>query len=103
LTFQAVCRAGDKVTGICKNHKNPVNFNGIWDNHPGNVTAEGLQIIKQGDLGSTDCGHKFTADGGSTGVLAYGLKLQRVGDPVTVQDAGNGGTSITGSPGVVSN
>jgi len=96
MTFKAICRTGDIVTGVCFNHRRHRGFTGTWDPHAGNVEANSLQVIREGDLGSTNCGHKFKANGGSDNVIANGLKLQRVGDTVTVIGGGNG-VSITGS------
>ena len=97
-----VCRTGDLVTGTCYNHHDPVNFTGTWDPKPTDVTANNLGVICKGDLGTTDCGHKFIADGSSiTDVIANGLTLQLVGDTVTVIGGGNG-ISIIGSSNVTS-
>lgn len=101
--FSNVCRIGDIVTGTCNNHSSPRSFTGVWVTCSGDVTADGLGIIRRGDIGNTDCGHTFTADGGSTGVDANGLQLQRVGDTVTVEAAGATGISITGASDVTSN
>lgn len=97
-----LCRTGDLVTGTCNNHSNPVNFTGTWDPKSTLVTANNLGVICKGDLGTTDCGHKFFANGSNiTDVIANGLPLQRVGDTVTVIGGGNG-VSITGSSNVTS-
>jgi uncharacterized Zn-binding protein involved in type VI secretion len=97
-----ICRTGDTVTGTCYNHDDPVSFTGTWDPKFGQVTANNLGVICKGDMGSTDCGHKFIADGStSPEVIANGLPLQRVGDTVTVIGGGNG-ISVSGSPNVTS-
>ena len=98
----AVCRTGDVVTGVCYNHSSPVNFTGTWDVNTSQVSANSLDVICKGYLGSTNCGHKFIADGNvSLNVIANSLPLQLVGDTVTVIGGGNG-ISITGSENVTS-
>ena len=100
--MSGVCRVGDIVTGTCLNHHDPVSFTGTWDTNTTNVNADSISVIRQGDLGSTDCGHKFAANGSSSSnVQANNFRLQRVGDSVTVIGGGSG-TSITGSSNVTS-
>jgi len=102
MAFLAICRTGDIVTGTCYNHSRPRAFTGVWDIGAADVTANTLSIIREGDTGTTDCGHTFIADGGSTDVAANGIKLQRVGDSVTVIGGGTG-ISVSGAPDVTSN
>lgn len=107
MAYYSVCRSGDQVTGTCNNHAHPRSFIGTWDNiQPSSTqsTSNGLIMIRQGDVGTTDCGHQFVADGHfDNTVISDGKKLQLVGDTVTVLGPDGGtGVSITGSNNVIS-
>ncbi len=95
---KGICRVGDTVTGTCQASASghPRTFTGTWTTGSGVVTSEGKGVIRQNDTGMTDCGHVFKANGGSSAYSADGLKLQMVGDPVTVVLGGTG-VSVTGS------
>jgi len=102
--FSHICRVTDQVTGVCEADApgHPRAFVGTWNTGSIDCTANGLGLIRQGDTGTTDCGHPFIANGGSIDVVSNGLLIQRVGDPVTLP-LGGYGNSITGSPDVTSN
>ena len=104
MTQQAVCRTGDIVEGTCRLHSRARFFTGTWDANGSIVDVNFLDIIKRGDPGTTDCGHKFYAVGGSATVTSNGLSIQRVGDEVWIEnDPSKGtGTSISGSPNTIS-
>jgi hypothetical protein len=102
VTLKAVCRVGDSVTGTCTvpTGGHPRAFTGTWTTCavPGIFSVLGIDIIRVGDIGITDCGHQFTATTGSTNVASGdGKALHRVGDSVTVT-LGGSGASTTGSP-----
>lgn len=100
----AVCRTGDRVEGTCRLHRRERFFTGTWDSNGSNVDVNNLDIIKKGDPGTADCGHKFYAVGGSITVFSNGFSVQRVGDEVWIEnDPSNGtGVSISGSPNTIS-
>lgn len=95
-----VARVNDIVNGTCKvtapNH--PREFTGVWQAGSDICSADGLGIIRVGDIGITDCNHHFVAVSGSDVSTADGLAIHRVGDAVTIQESGGGeGITITGS------
>lgn len=96
--MKQICRIGDQVTGTCRFPRNdhPRAFTGTWDVGSGIVTCDGIGVVRQNDTGTTDCGHTFKADGGVDVLSADGLKIQRVGDTVTLLQGGEG-VSVTGS------
>lgn len=95
---EPVCRVGDCVVGTCEanapNH--PRDFTGVWMTGSDVVIADGIQVIRVGDTGVTDCGHTFVAVTGSDIANDQGIALHRVGDIVHVIEGGVG-VSVTGS------
>jgi uncharacterized Zn-binding protein involved in type VI secretion len=102
--FSGCCRVGDIVTGICNANASghPRNFTGTWINGASDVTADGIGMVRVGDIGITDCGHTFQAISGSLDVITDGLGQVRVGDPVIVIQGGLGIT-VSGASDVTSN
>ena len=101
---QSVARVGDHVEGFCDGpgHELHHPFIGTWTTGSGVSTADGMQIVRVGDRGVTDCGHHIIAEGGSTIVTDQGIGLHRVGDSVIVEEGGTG-TTTTGSGTFTSN
>lgn len=95
---KGICRVGDSVTGTCKVGApgHPRSFTGTWKTGSGVVKCDGIAVVRENDTGLTDCGHTFKALGGTGTYTADGLKIQRVGDAVTVIGGGDG-VSATGS------
>jgi uncharacterized Zn-binding protein involved in type VI secretion len=93
-----VCRVGDCVTGVCEasapNH--PHDFVGVWTTGSDKVIADGIGVIRIGDIGVTDCDHTFIAVEGSEVSNEDGVGIVRVGDIVLVIEGGVG-VCITGS------
>lgn len=98
------CRIGDIVTGRCDADApdHPRDFTGTWTTGSPNVTANGLPVVRVGDLGITDCGHNFQAVAGSGNVQTNDLQQVRVGDPVIVLEGG-AGIAVSGSENVTVN
>jgi uncharacterized Zn-binding protein involved in type VI secretion len=95
---KGICRIGDSVTGTCRVSApgHPRTFTGTWNTGSGVVECDGIGVVRENDTGTTDCGHTFKALGGVDTLSGDGLKMQRVGDAVTVVGGGDG-VSITGS------
>jgi len=91
-----VCRVGDVVTGVCPGHPIPVPFSGTWGSGSVVCTADGLGIIRVGDVGSASCGHSIMAVSGSSIVTADGIGVVRIGDAV-ITSGGGSGTCASGS------
>jgi uncharacterized Zn-binding protein involved in type VI secretion len=102
--FSGCCRVGDIVTGVCNASASghPRNFTGFWTTGASDVTADGIGMIRVGDLGITDCGHTFQAVAGSSDVQTNNLGQVRIGDPVIVIQGGSG-TAVSGASDVTSN
>lgn len=103
MAEKGVCRIGDHCSGICRagGGDHPRAFTGTWLTGSSNCTADGIGIVREGDLGITDCGHQITAAGGSSNSTADSKKIHRIGDPVTTAGGGTG-TSTSGSTTVLS-
>lgn len=101
--YSNCCRIGDIVTGRCTADApdHPRDFTGTWTTGSSNVTANGIPVVRIGDIGITDCGHTFQAVAAGVNVYTNGLGQVRVGDPVVVIEGG-AGISVTGSPNVIS-
>lgn len=103
MTLRPVCRVGDHATGTCRaidGIDHPRQFLGTWVQGSGNVTADGIDVIREGDTGITDCNppHHMVATGHGGEGQANGKYLHRVGDAVVITDPGGGeGVSTTGS------
>ncbi|MNK27663.1 hypothetical protein D3C87_460250 [compost metagenome] len=102
--MKGVARVGDTVTGTCRASASghPRTFTGTWQTGSGFCTVNGIQIVRVGDTGTTDCGHHFVATTGSSISSADGLAIHRVDDEVTVVEGGEG-TTVTGSNILTSN
>lgn len=101
--YSNCCRIGDIVIGTCDADApdHPRSFTGTWTTGSPNVTADGLSVVRIGDIGITDCGHTFQAVAAGENVYSNGLGQVRVGDPVIVLEGGEG-IATTGSPNVIS-
>lgn len=90
--------------GVCEASApgHPRDFVGAWATGSDTVTADGLGVVRVGDIGHTDCDHTFIAVEGSDTCQADGLGLHRVNDVVQVLEGGVG-VSVTGSDTIVSN
>ena len=99
-----ICRTGDTVLGYCSAPGHPANheFTGVWITGSGTSTSDGLGIVRVGDLGSTDCGHTFTAATGSSIVTSEGIDVVRVEDTVLINEGPGTGITVTGSDTVTS-
>jgi uncharacterized Zn-binding protein involved in type VI secretion len=96
MSAQFVARIGDTGHSICNGHSpNPIVVSFVWTTGSTIITADGLSVIRVGDICTASCGHtgRATTGGSST---ADGLALHRIGDQVTM-DPGGTGTTETGS------
>lgn len=91
-----VCRIGDVSVGVCPGHDYPIPFSGVWGSGSGICTADGIGIVRVGDVGSASCGHSIIAVSGSGVVTADGISVVRVGDAV-ITSGGGSGTCSSGS------
>lgn len=98
-----VCVVGDLVVGTCTANADghPRSFTGTWIVGSSLVNANGIGVIRTGDIGITDCGHTIQAIVGSSLVTSDGISVVRVGDPVIVLEGGSG-IAVTGAPNVTS-
>lgn len=100
MAIRDVCRIGDQSTGTCwaAGHGSRT-FIGTWDTIVGVsiFTADGIQVIRVGDEGTTDCGHRIRATEGSSVCNDLTKNVHRVGDALIVVEGGEG-VSTTGSP-----
>lgn len=97
VSTSAITRVGDTVEGTCWAPGHPVrHFVGHWVRGASYSSLDGLQIIRVGDEGITDCGHKFHAITGSGVGMCEGRAIHRVGDQVIVDEGGEG-VSVSGS------
>lgn len=94
----AVCRVGDIVQGTCRASVSghPREFTGVWLTGSDTCTADGLGVVRVGDIGVTDCDHHFSAVSGSDVGIADGVGIHRVGDAVSIAEGGEG-VSVSGS------
>jgi hypothetical protein len=94
----AVVRINDLAHGLCNGPGHAPNFAYIATYITGSskVLADGLGVVRVGDMGITNCGHHIQAIAGSDVSQADGQSIHRVGDAVIVIEGGNG-TAMTGS------
>ncbi len=95
---QPVARINDIVVGRCEANTSghPRDFVGTWVTGSDVVDADGIPVVRVGDIGICDCGHTFIAVEGSNIATADELAIHRVGDIVIVVEGGVGVT-VTGS------
>ena len=95
---QGCCRVGDIIVGVCEANTSghPRDFTGVWVTGSDTVRADNIEVIRQGDIGVTDCGHTIIAAEGSSVVDDNGIPIHRVGDVVIIAEGGVG-VSVTGS------
>lgn len=95
---QPLARIGDIVTGYCNGpgHPSGREFVGTWSTGSSVVTADGIGVVRVGDVGTTDCGHTFVAITGSPLSNVDDISVHRVGD-VVATEGGGVGTTVTGS------
>lgn len=100
----AVVRINDMAAGTCNGpgHAPGFQYTATYISGSDTVLADGIGVVRVGDMGITDCGHHIQAIGGSDVYTADGIAVHRVGDPVTVIEGGDG-VAITGSDTVSSN
>lgn len=91
----AVSRIGDIGIGTCPCHTSPQAYTTIFISGSPDVTADGLSVMRVGDLGVASCGHVTIALSGSSIVDNRGISVHRVGDQG--QNCGMY-ISISGSP-----
>lgn len=85
-----VARVGDPASGVCTQHKNPVNWTGVIATGCSAGSSSGSPIACIGDTGETSCGHTFQITGGSSIFSCNGNSVARKGDPVIVIGGGSG-------------
>lgn len=100
---QGVARVGDTIVGYCNGPGHSANreFVGVWVSGSGTVTADGLSVVRVGDIGVTDCNHTVVAITGASMSSADGIAVHRVGD-VCVTEGNGVGTTSSGSTTVTS-
>lgn len=92
----AIARVGDVGIGICYCHSPfPVSYTTTFIGGAPSVTADGLPVMRIGDIGISTCGHTTIAISGSGPVVANVLGVHRLGD--TGSNCGPY-TCISGSP-----
>lgn len=75
-----VARVGDIGSGSCPAHKKRKNYNTIFVPGQSTVFAEGLPVIRLGDIGLASCGHPTVALMGAITVFAVASNVHRLGD-----------------------
>ena len=93
-----VCTVGDLVVGTCqaKAPGHPRSFIGTWMTGSAIQTIDGKEVVREGDIGTTDCGHTLQAVSSSSVGSSIEENLHRVGDVAIVLEGGIG-VSVTGS------
>lgn len=93
-----ICRVGDSIIGTCNADApgHPRTFIGTWITGSSKISSDGINVIRVGDTGMTDCNHTIVAIGGSIDCSGEGVSLQRIDDPVIIVEGGYG-TSVSGS------
>lgn len=94
--LKGIARLGDQCQGTCFAHSHSQAWTGYFSTASGGFTVDGLAVVVEGDVGTTDCGHNFQAQTGSAVLTGNGTPVLRIGDPVTVIEGGFGSV-ITGS------
>ena len=94
-----VCTVGDLVVGTCqaKAPGHPRSFIGTWMTGSATLTVDGKDVVREGDIGVTDCGHTLQAVSSSSTGSSLEENLHRVGDVAIVLEGGIG-VSVTGIP-----
>lgn len=94
-----VCTVGDLVVGTCqaKAPGHPRSFIGTWMTGSATQTVDGKEVVREGDIGVTDCGHTLQAVSSSSTGSSLEENLHRVGDVAIVLEGGIG-VSVTGIP-----
>lgn len=94
-----VCTVGDLVVGKCeaKAPGHPRSFIGTWMTGSATLTVDGKEVVREGDIGVTDCGHTLQAVSSSSTGSSLEENLHRVGDVAIVLEGGIG-VSVTGIP-----
>jgi uncharacterized Zn-binding protein involved in type VI secretion len=96
-----LARLGDRTTGVCTAHKNPITTGGTIVSASGDVTANNLGIARLGDIVQADCGHSATIISSSSSVTVNNIPAARLGDmvgggPYTGTIISASGDSVTG-------
>ncbi len=97
-------RINDTLQGTCPVHG--VLTNAHYTAGSPTVKANGIAVVRIGDLGVADCGHQIKANTASSVLKADGIAVTRVGDKAKfwINDALVGElTALAGSPTVDSN
>ena len=94
-----VCTVGDLVVGTCqaKAPGHPRSFIGTWMTGSATLTIDGKEVVREGDIGVTDCGHTLQAVSSSSTGSSLEENIHRVGDVAIVLEGGIG-VSVTGIP-----
>ena len=94
-----VCTVGDLVVGTCqaKAPGHPRSFIGTWMTGSATLTIDGKEVVREGDIGVTDCGHTLQAVSSSSTGSSLEENLHRAGDVAIVLEGGIG-VSVTGIP-----
>lgn len=94
-----LCTVGDLVVGRCeaKAPGHPRSFIGTWMTGSPTQTINGSDVVREGDIGVTDCGHTLQAVSSSSTGSSLEENLHRVGDIAIVLEGGVG-VSVTGQP-----
>ncbi len=92
-----VCTVGDLVVGKCEARApgHPRSFIGTWMTGSATQTINGKEVVREGDIGVTDCGHTLQAVSSSSTGSSLEENLHRVGDIAIVLEGGIG-VSVTG-------
>lgn len=94
---QLIATVGDTVTGVCSatGHVGNLPFTGIWQSGSPTCTHQTRGIIRQGDIGVADCGHRFKPLSWSSVSKADGLPIHRLGDLVEIIEGPGGGSTVS--------
>jgi hypothetical protein len=92
-----VCTVDDLVVGRCeaKAPGHTRDFVGTWITGSATQTIDGKDVVRENDIGVTDCGHTLLAVSSSSTGSSLDQHLHRVGDIAIVLEGGVG-VSVTG-------
>jgi len=78
-----IARIGDRFTGLCSNHLNPVAITGVIQNTPQDFVNDVEMLVAiDGASGQASCGHMGFVQASSILTFINGIKVAILGDHV---------------------
>jgi len=78
--MSGVSRIGDVGQGTCPSHDSPRPYITVFNTGASTVTAEGMPVVRVGDVGISTCGHPTVALTGAPISTVEGIIMHRQGD-----------------------